>query len=110
MRFVPVKSAEQQASAMIYKVRALLVCQRTQTVNALRSHLAELGIVAAQGAGKLADLMAVVRERNDARVPAAARLALQELAERIEALDVRVARLDEEIVAQVPGRARQDAG
>jgi transposase len=101
MRFVPVKSAEQQASAMIYKVRALLVRQRAQMVNALRSHLAELGIVAAQGVGKLADLIAVVRDGNDARVPAAARLALAELAEQIAALDVRVARLDQEIVAQV---------
>src|SRR5512145_3373332 len=49
MRFLPVKSAEQQANGMIYKVRALLVRQRAQMVNALRSHLAELGIVAAQG-------------------------------------------------------------
>jgi transposase len=50
MRFVPVKSAEQQADAMIFKVRELLVRQRTQLTNALRSHLAELGVVAAQGA------------------------------------------------------------
>lgn len=101
MRFVPVKSAQQQASGMVYKVRELLVRQRTQTVNALRSHLAELGLIAAQGAGKLAALIAVVREPGDARLPEAARLALEDLAGQIEALDARLARLDDEIIAQV---------
>ena len=101
MRFVPVKSAQQQASGMVYKVRELLVRQRTQTVNALRSHLAEMGIVAAQGGGKLVGLIAVVREAGDARLPEAARLALEDLAGQIEALDARLARLDDEIVAQV---------
>jgi transposase len=101
MRFVPIKSAQQQASGMVYKVRELLVRQRTQSVNALRSHLAELGIIAAQGTGKLAALIAVVREPGDARLPEAARLALEDLAGQIEALDARLSRLDEEIVAQV---------
>jgi transposase len=101
MRFVPVKSAAQQASGMIYKTRELLVRQRTQAVNALRSHLSEMGIVAAQGASKLADLIAVVRDADDARLPVAARLSLEELAGQIEALNARIERLDEEIVAQV---------
>src|SRR5258708_40112802 len=87
MRFVPVKSAQQQASSMVYKVRELLVRQRTQSVNALRSHLAELGIVAAQGTGKLVGLIAIVREPGDARLPKAARLALEDLAGQIEALE-----------------------
>jgi transposase len=101
MRFVPVKSAQQQASGMVYKVRELLVRQRTQTVNALRSHLAEMGIVAAQGGGKLVELIAVVRETGDPRLPEAARLALEDLAGQIEALNARLARLDDEIVGQV---------
>ena len=101
MRFVPIKSAQQQASGMVYKVRELLVRQRTQSVNALRSHLAEMGIVAAQGTGKLTELIAVVREAGDARLPEAARLALEDLAGQIEALDARLSRLDDEIVAQV---------
>ena len=105
MRFVPVKSAQQQASGMVYKVRELLVRQRTQTVNALRSHLAELGLIAAQGTGKLAALIAVVREPGDARLPEAARLALEDLAGQIEALDARLVRLDQEIVAQVRSSA-----
>ena len=101
MRFVPVKSEQQQASGMVYKVRELLVRQRTQSVNALRGHLAELGIIAAQGTGKLVELIAVVRETGDARLPEAARLALEDLAGQIEALDARLSRLDDEIVAQV---------
>ena len=108
MRFVAVKSATQQANAMIYKVRELLVRQRTQLVNALRSHLSELGVVAAQGVGKLADLIAVVRDRSDDRLPAAARCALQELTAQIEVLDARIIRLDQEIVSQL--RASEAGG
>lgn len=101
MRFVPTKSAAQQASGMVYKTRELLVRQRTQAVNALRSHLSEMGIVAAQGASKLADLIMVMRDADDTRMPVAARFSLQELAGQIEALNTRINRLDEEIVAQV---------
>src|SRR5271168_2873336 len=57
MRFVPIKTAEQQADAMVLKTRALLVQQRTQSVNALRAHLAELGIIAARGLPSVAALM-----------------------------------------------------
>lgn len=101
MRFVPVKSADQQANGMIYKVRELLVRQRTQLVNALRGHLSELGVVSAQGVGKLADLIAVVRDQDDRRLPPAARWALEELAAQIDVLNARIERLDEEIVSQV---------
>lgn len=101
MRFVPVKSAEQQANAMIYKVRELLVRQRTQLINALRSHLAELGVIAAQGVGKIDGLIAVVRDRSDERLPSAARGALLELAGQIEALDARIEPLEREIVSAV---------
>lgn len=101
MRFVPVKRADQQASGMIYKVRELLVRQRAQATNAFRSHLSELGIVAAQGRSKLADLIAAVREADDGSVPPAARPVLEELAGQIEALSARIERLDEAILAQV---------
>ena len=49
MRFVQVKSAEQQGRLMLHRARDLLMRQRTQVINALRAHLAELGIAAAQG-------------------------------------------------------------
>jgi transposase len=53
MRFVPVKSAGQQAAAMVLKTRELLVRQETQAINALRAHLSELGIVAGIGKAKV---------------------------------------------------------
>jgi len=85
------------------KVRDMLVRQRTQTINALRSHLAEYGIVAAQGR-KVSELIAVVRDDDDARLPGLAREALGELVEQLEALEQRIARLDSRMVRH----ARED--
>ena len=62
MRFVPVKSTDQQAVLMLHRTRALLMRQRTMAVNALRGHLAEFGFVAAQGAKNLAELIESVFE------------------------------------------------
>jgi transposase len=76
MRFVPVKSEAQQAAAAELKVRQMLVAQRTRSVNALRGHLAEFGIVAAKGIGRVADLAAIVRDPADGRLPSLAREAL----------------------------------
>lgn len=60
MRFVAVKTEEQQAGAMVFRARDLLVRQRTQLINALRGHLAEYGVVAAQGPAHLKLLQAAV--------------------------------------------------
>jgi transposase len=103
MRFVPVKTEVQQASLVELKVRDMLVRQRTQTINALRSHLAEYGIVAAQGR-KVADLIAVVRDSEDSRLPHLAREALGDLVVQIEALEERIERLDRRMVRH----ARED--
>ena len=62
MRFVAVKTEEQQARSMIFRTRDLLVRQRTQLVNALRGHLAEHGIVAAQGIAKVKVLATAMRD------------------------------------------------
>lgn len=64
MRFVPIKSADQQAAAMVLKTRALLLRHQTQTINALRGHLSELGIIAAIGTSKVAELIEIVRENR----------------------------------------------
>jgi transposase len=72
MRFVAVKSEEQQSTLAIHRVRETLVAQKTQLINALRAHLAEFGIVAPQGAGKVAQLTAVVADLKDTRVSALA--------------------------------------
>jgi hypothetical protein len=64
MRFVPVKSAAKQGACMVFKARDLMVRQRTQTVNALRGHLAEYGVIAPQG---LAHLGRLVTAMDDAK-------------------------------------------
>jgi transposase len=106
MRFVPVKTAEQQSALVIHKTRDLLVRQRAILVNALRSHLAEFGIVVAKGIGNAAALTAIVRDKTDRRLPATARSALvavvdsmDTLSRRIKALEIRIARWHRENLA-----------
>jgi len=101
MRFVPIKSPEEQAAGMVLKTRELFVRQRSQTANAMRAHMAELGIIAATGMASIAKLIAILRDGDDARLPAAARAALLEMAEQIERLTVRIEALDTKIVAAV---------
>ena len=101
MRFVPVKSPQEQAAGMILKTRELFVRQRSQTANAMRAHMAELGIIAATGMTSIARLVAVLRDENDKRLPTSARAALLEMAEQIERLTERIEMLDTKIVAAV---------
>src|SRR6201993_1529364 len=67
MRFVQVKSAEQQGQLMQHRTRDLLMRQRTQLINALRAHLAELGLVAAQGNAGVNELLAIIADQKDER-------------------------------------------
>ena len=99
MRFVPVKTAEQQAVLMLHRTRDLLVRQRTALVNALRGHLAEFGIVAPQGMSRVADLLAVLLGEDEATLPPLARHALRGLAAELEALGKRVDEIEAAILA-----------
>src|SRR5713101_3765577 len=69
MRFVRVKSGEQQGQLMQHRTRDVLIRQRTQIINALRAHLAELGIVAAKGDAGVNELLAIVADEADTRLP-----------------------------------------
>jgi transposase len=100
MRFVPVKSADQQAAAMVMKTREFLVRQRTQAINALRTHLSELGIIAGTGPAKIATLIEIMRDEEDARLPPTARFALSELANQIEGTKKRIDKLERAIVIE----------
>src|SRR5271166_2237429 len=62
MRFVPIKSVEQQSALMLHRTRDLLIRQRTQLINALRAHLADLGLVAAKGHEGLQQLVTTVTD------------------------------------------------
>src|ERR1700730_10411846 len=89
MRFVAVKTAEQQAALVAHGFRDLLVRQRTMLVNALRGHLAEFGIVAPLGIQKVDELAAVVADESDRRIPTSARNTLRTLVAELAALDLR---------------------
>jgi tripartite-type tricarboxylate transporter receptor subunit TctC len=73
MRCVPIKTAEQQAAQLLHRCREQLVRQRTMLVNALRAYVTEFGIVAAQGLRNVAQLIAIVRDDGDVRLPEVAR-------------------------------------
>jgi transposase len=99
MRFVPVKTKEQQSALLMHRGRDLLVRQRTMLANALRGHLAEFGLVAAQGLHKVAELIAIIRNDEDERVPDMARQVLRVIADGIDALDAQVSAIDAQIIA-----------
>jgi transposase len=96
MRFVPVKSVEQQATLAVHGTRSLLVRQRTMAANALRAALSELGIVAAQGLKGLHDLMARLEAPNE-EIPEMMRGALLVLARHWQALDADERALEQQI-------------
>ena len=98
MHFVPIKTPGQQAALMLHRSRELIVGQRTALVNALRGHLAELGIVTAKGIHRVADLLAELIGADDSRIPPLARAALNCLAAQIEAVGKQVDTLEALIV------------
>jgi len=99
MRFVPAKTAEQQAAVLLHRGRERLVRQRTGLVNALRAHLAEFGIIAPQGLRNVGRLIAIVRDERDTRLPTLARQVLAVLATQIEQLDASVTELERQLMA-----------
>ena len=105
MRFVPVKSEETQGAAMVFRVRELLIRQRTQAINALRGHLAEFGQIVPQGAANAARLIAIV-ENQDSDLPADAIATLKVLVAALIHLETEIARLEDEVARRlmtVPG-------
>jgi transposase len=100
MRFVRAKSAEQQGRLMQHRARDLLLRQRTQTINALRAHLAELGIAAAQGREGLKQLLTIIADEGDERVPIDARASLIVLAAQLQALQTMIGSIEKRLVVQ----------
>ena len=99
VRFVPIKTEDQQAALMLHKARELLVRQQTMLINAIRGHMAELGMIAPQGSAKIKDLIAVIQDSEDQSIPALARAALQPLVHQMQTLDGQVEVLDRMIMA-----------
>ena len=99
MRFAAVKSAEQQSVLMLHRARELLVRQRTMVINALRGHCAEFGIVVAQGAPKVEELIAIIEDTDDMRLPSLAREALGALIEQLRSAQGRIKALETRLTA-----------
>jgi len=103
MHLVAVKTEEQQARGMLFRTRDLLVRQRTQTINALRGHLTEFGIVAPQGPAHVRRLALAIKDAQ-AALPEAVRRLGRFLLDRIAGLDEEIKGLEKEVRAH----ARQD--
>lgn len=101
MRFVAVKSEEQQAVLILHRARALLVRQRTMLVNALRAHLAEFGIITAQGIDRMAELVARVLgpEADENAIPSLVRSVVGAYNAQLDALQAQIDSLEEKIKA-----------
>ena len=99
MRFVPIKTKEQQSALMLLRTRQLLVRQRTMLSNALRGHLAELGIVSAKGRNGTGELLRIVADSADSRLSPAVRGILEVLARQYGAIGTEIASIDKGIMA-----------
>ena len=99
MRFVATKTPEQQSCLMLHRTRHLFIRQQTAVINAIRAHLAEFGIVAPVGRNGVEELLDVVADPNDDRVPEVARECLAALGAQLRMLKAQILEFDRCIVA-----------
>ncbi len=99
MRFVEIKTPEQQSVLMLHRTRHLFVRQRTTLINALRAHLAEFGIVAGIGRNGLERLLKFIEDDDDDRMPSAARDCLLALRDQLEMVKHQILEADRRILA-----------
>ena len=99
MRFVPTKTAEQQSGLVLHRARHLFVRQQTSVINAIRAHLAEFGIVAPVGRNGVVQLLEVVADSNDKRLPEVARACVAVLGAQLKMLKEQILEFDRMIRA-----------
>src|SRR3974377_1438408 len=97
MRFVPIKKEEQQTGLMLHRTRQLLVRQRTMLSNAIRAHMAELGIISAKGRNGTAELLRFFGDAANDLIPPVARFCLDLLARQYLNLRPEVPSIDKRI-------------
>jgi transposase len=95
MRFVPTKTPEQQSCLMLHRTRHLFIRQQTAVINSIRAHLAEFGIVAPVGRKGVTELLHVVADPNDGRVPEVARACLAALGTQLLRLKEQILEFDQ---------------
>ncbi len=108
MRFVPVKTVEQQSLTALHRCRELLVKNRTMLVNALRAHLAEFGFVAAKGIGKLPDLIKIVSEAPAEALPEMARAPLSGFIDAIAQINRQLDDIEKQLRAWHKGNPQSE--
>ena len=96
MRFVPIKSVENQGFLMLHRARGLLVRQRTMTACAIRAHFAEFGIIVGQGRQRVDGLVDLLDD-EELTLPAHARIALAVLVNQLKELDRQVEAIEREL-------------
>ena len=99
MRFVPTKTPEQQSGLVLHRTRQLFIRQLTAVTNAIRAHLAEFGIVAPVGRNGVEELLLVVTDTNDKRVPEVARVCLAALGSQLRRFKEQILEFDRLITA-----------
>ncbi len=99
MRFVPVKTEEQQGILVLHRSRDLLMRQRTMILNAIRAHFAEFGVIAAQGPRMVADLVSRLRDDDTLGLPKVAQSALLALAGQLDNLAAEVRNIERQLMA-----------
>jgi transposase len=99
MRFVPTKTPEQQSGLMLHRTRHLFIRQQTSVINAIRAHLAEFGIVAPVGRHGVEQLLGVVADASDARLPEVARGCVAALGAQLRTLKAQILEFDRMIMA-----------
>ena len=99
MRFVEIKTPDQQSCLMLHRTRHLLIRQQTAVINSIRAHLAEFGIVARVGRRGVDDLLDIVADPKDTRVPEVARACVAALGAQLQLLKAQVLKFDRLIMA-----------
>jgi len=99
MRFVPTKTVEQQGCLMLHRARHLFIRQQTAVINSIRAYLAEFGIVAPVGRSGVEQLLEVVADKADDRLPEVARACLAALGSQLRALKAQILEFDRRIIA-----------
>ena len=94
MRFVPTKTSKQQSGLVLHRTRHLFIRQQTAVINAIRAHLAEFGIVAPVGRHGVEELLNVVADPNDKRVPEIARACLSAFGAQLRMIKEQVLEFD----------------
>ena len=99
MRFVETKTPEQQSCLMLHRTRQLFIRQQTSVINAIRAHMAEFGIVALVGRKGVEQLLDVVADARDRRVPEVARACIAALGAQLRLLKAQILEFDRRILA-----------